>query len=831
MKKLKSLTVLSLVYSMLAMSGLPITAMAQSSSSSNSSKTYHYQKKQVDENGEEYTSSTFKGEGEGQMNMADYMAMATMLAMGVAASSLAKAKPITTDIMLAAGSGAAYIGAEIYSMIAYDNIDVDQQIEVKMKESGEVDHEQLKALEKQKQSYLNIENAANTKAMIQAAATVGFLGAAGVAAYKSMGSKHHIADCQLAGGTMITGASTAAAGCTPYCATYCAGTLVGAAACIATCEGYCKGQVAACNTDAVTIEGKAKAIIASRERIGPSCEHAGELQTEYGLLSGAIEKAQASCVNPEPTHPLNSALAAGLTQAKTCLAGVPDEVKEIVCASHLQILDFSSTSPLMQRELDQMPFGNDEILRDAIFETNPELERGLVAGVEPELKKVFRTSETLGVRPRIKITEANIDRYVTIRDFNRSLNGELASISLDDYEVLKTSFGPKNLNQNQFEVGAILSAALSAGVDLLLPRAHAAKGAQGVGVLFAVGGLVYGLVRSEKLIMDKFMSTPGHRALVWGGIAAMATATSILSKKIAEKMGQNARKIDQMIGAMRRLDSAGSVNTLGGNGGETQQAISTAIVRPTKDIAVDPTGETKLPCVGGGKPPCKSISGNLDKTAGFVELKSSPLGTISTLTGNVADGVQGQSTLTAGTLNQAQDLANQKEAVGKRNKKLFDELNKLRLKNKQKPIDFDKESQRLARAFENAAKKQFKSNPSGARNLLASIAPAAPLGNLDEELSKEEVAAEEDGIKDENTAVAALQGNAKPEDNGFSFDFGDDNGNTVVDAGAGEAALPDVIEGETGNDIIDKPNVPIWTIISVRYMKSGFPRLLELKEE
>ncbi len=806
MKNLKSFTVLSLVYSMLAMSGLPIAALAQDTPPASGVKTYHYQTKQVDENGEEYTSSTFKGEGESDMNMADYMAMATMLAMGVAASSLAKAKPLTTDIMLAAGSGAAYIGAEIYSMIAYDNIDVDKQIEVKMKESGEVDHEQLKALEKQKQSYLNIQDAANVKAMIQMAATAGFGAAALMAGYKSMQSNHVLGDCVLS-----TEAVMAEAGKT--CA---------ALAAAPDPTGTTKALLIKCKmclSKAHLTPGNVKAIKGAEQKLGNSCKQTTEILGLYGTLEVDINTNISQCTEFAP---------AAVTKLGACQTALKENQRNYVCASHVQILDFSQNSPLEKRDLYQAPDEYSPIFRDAIFETNPDLEKSLIAEAQVGLESNFEKSSYLSLAPRIRVSEMNLDRYVAIRDYNRSLSGETASISLDDYETLKQSFKPIQAKQ-EFEVGTLLTAALTAGVDLLIPSAHAAKGAQGAGVLFAVGGLIYGLVRSEKTMMDRFMSTPGHRAIVWGGIAGMATATSILSKKIAEKMGQNAQKIDQMINAMRRLNDGGSVSTLGGNGGETQQAISTSIVRPIQDVAVDPTGETTLPCVGGGKPPCKSITGSLDKTAGFVELKSSPLGTLSTLTGNVADGVQGQSTLTAGTLNQAQDLANQKEAIGKKNKKLYDELNKLRLKDNQKPIDFDKESKRLAKAFQNAARKHFQKDSQGARNLLASIAPTAPLANLDEELKKEEIA-DEDGIKDDITATAALQGNNKPEDNGFSFDFGDDMGNTVVEAGAGEAALPDVIEGETGNDIIDKPNVPIWTIISVRYMKSGFPRLLELKE-
>lgn len=800
MKQLKSITVLSLVYSMLAMSGLPIAAMADDDTTTSTTKTYHYQTKQTDENGDDYTTSTFKGEGESQMNTADYLAMATMLAMGVAASSLAKATPLTTDIMLAAGSGVAYIGAEIYTMIAYDNIDVDQQIDVKMSESGVVDHEQLKALEKQKQSYLNIEKAAKAKAMIQMAATAGFGVAAGVATFKALSAKNILGACMTAGKTAVANM---------------------VAMCTNPLSALVADACAVCSAEVATIEATVPKIIATEESLQPSCTQTKELTALYETLGTAAGMAA--------TPDACGRLVASGPPLGACAAAVQKSVADLVCASHLNDINFVVETPARERDTNFDAFENNPILRDAIFETNPDLERTLVGEISPNMKQLFKKSSVLGIRPRVKIDEASLDHYVSIRDFNRSLNGEVASISVDDYQTLRKSFVAHRGAGNDFEIGAILSAALSTGVDLLIPQARAEKAASGVGVLFAVGGLIYGLVRSEKTIMDKFMSTPGHRALVWGGIAGMATATAILSNKIAQKMGQNARQIDQMINAMRRLEDSGSISTLGGTGGETQQTISQVIVRPTEDLAVDPTGKETLPCVGGGKPPCKSISGNLDKTAGFVELKGNSLGTLSTLTGNVADGVQGQSTLTAGTLQQAQDLANQKEAIGKKNKRLMDELNKLRLKSKLKPIDYDKETERLARAFRNAARKQLKTNPSGARNLLASIAPNASLNSLGEELKKEEPNAEE-GISGENTAVAALQGNAKPEDAGFSFDFGDDNGNTVVDAGPGEAALPDVIEGETGNDIIDKPNVPIWTIISVRYMKSGFPRLLELKE-
>lgn len=810
MNALKSFTTACLIYSLVSVSGLPIIESAHANgitdeinaAAQSEVKTYHYQKKQVDADGNEYTTSSFKGEGEDQMVMADYLAMLTMLAMGVVASSLAKAKPMTTDIMLGAGSGAAYIGAEVYTMIAYDNIDVDQQIDVKMNESGVVDHEQLQALEKQKQSYMNIENAAKTKAMIQAAATVGFMGAAGVAGYQSMKSKHTLADCMLA-------AQAATAEANAACA----------AASIA--DPTCFARATACTTQAAVVTAEIGKIMATESSIQPSCTQTTELTALYNGTIAAAQSASGAC------QAVPAASASGLS---LCAAEIPRNISQLVCASHLQILKMGDVQnnyghPAVPTELKELQ--KTELFQETLMGMYPYLGAELVAETRALAPLYFEADRNiLPIHSRVHLNEMNLDSYISAREHSRFAGGELVSLSVDDYQNLRSSFGERTIRKNSIEFKALLSAALEDGLNLFIPKANA-KVAAGVGVGIAAAGLLYGISGKGFQVIDRFMSTPGHRALVWAGIAALAAATAYLSKTIADKMSGNASRIDEIIAGMRRLNDTGKIDGIGGTNG-TQQTITQTIVRPLTDIKVDPTGTTTLPCVGGGKPPCKSISGNLDKTAGFIELQSNPLGNLSTLTGQVADGIQGQSTLTAGTLNKAQNLANQKEAVAKRNKGIFDELNKLRLKNKEKPIDFDKESKRFADSMMNAARRKLRSDPNGASRLFASLAPTMPLNNVEEELAKEE--ATEDLGAEDGSAVATFQGNNKPEDAGFSFDFGEDNGNTILGSEEEVAALPDVIEGETGNDISNKPNIPIWTIISVRYMKSGFPRLLETKE-
>lgn len=107
----------------------------------------------------------------------DMMGSITMLAIGFIVSRLYKYK-MTTDIMIAATGGAAYIVGEILSTKKFKEVSDDLEVEVKNNKNNQT---QIESLNKLKQSYQGAKEAAETKKKFQTAAAVAFIGAAAVA--------------------------------------------------------------------------------------------------------------------------------------------------------------------------------------------------------------------------------------------------------------------------------------------------------------------------------------------------------------------------------------------------------------------------------------------------------------------------------------------------------------------------------------------------------------------------------------------------------------------------------------------------------------------------
>ena len=104
------------------------------------------------------------------------MSSITMIAIGFLATRLYKAKK-TTDIYLAMAGGVAFIAGEVLSTSTFKDISKDMEVP-----SGPPDSAQLEALTKLKKSYDAAKKSTNTKKMLQMAAA-GAFGIAGVTAY------------------------------------------------------------------------------------------------------------------------------------------------------------------------------------------------------------------------------------------------------------------------------------------------------------------------------------------------------------------------------------------------------------------------------------------------------------------------------------------------------------------------------------------------------------------------------------------------------------------------------------------------------------------------
>jgi hypothetical protein len=107
----------------------------------------------------------------------DLMSTLAMTSIGLIASRLYTYKQ-TTDTMLAAAGGAAFIAGEILAFMKLKKVMKDMETQITRDKNGNIDQKQIEVLEKLKQSYVEAKGTANTKKTLQMAAAAAFAAAA-----------------------------------------------------------------------------------------------------------------------------------------------------------------------------------------------------------------------------------------------------------------------------------------------------------------------------------------------------------------------------------------------------------------------------------------------------------------------------------------------------------------------------------------------------------------------------------------------------------------------------------------------------------------------------
>lgn len=267
---------------------------------------------------------TLKTEGVGGDSM---MATLTMTAVGLLASRLYRYK-MTTDIMLAAAGGAAFIAGDILAVFKNKDVMKDLETEIMRDDKGKIDQKQIETLEKLKKSYMAAKDTANTKKMLQMAAAAAFA-AAGIAAYMMTATEEtQQAQCLLGlQNAASTAYATDKAVCTTLHAEYqaCTPTCTGpqAAACLAACTA--SFQVPATTCDTVTAACKAKIssdmslmtnYITARETPSPSATGLSTTTSLASTISSTFPATSGTCTAPYGSAEA-AAEAAGVCPAKT----------------------------------------------------------------------------------------------------------------------------------------------------------------------------------------------------------------------------------------------------------------------------------------------------------------------------------------------------------------------------------------------------------------------------------------------------------------------------------------------------------------------------------
>lgn len=663
----------------------------------------------------------------------DIFATLAMTAVGTLASRLYKYK-MTTDIMLAAAGGALFIGGEVVAFASLDAKLKEIESQITRDKNGNLNNEQIRHLERLKQSYEEAKKTAGTKKKLQMAAAAAFA-AAGITAVTA-------AAAETAGTGACTSSITSAAATMPgICAAL---TLTPPLALdCATEVTACQGALGAYSTSFMAYE-------LSRQALAPSSTLMSTVTAE-----DAAAKAK-----------LTSMLGICFKYTKVQAGAV-----NISCGP-------------------------------------------------PPVFKAINHAFTVAPGGVMSLNNKNMPTYYERYAHN-----------------ISNKFSDLKNTENLF----------NKALNLFFPKAEAA--------LFSAMGIMssaattYLLATSATLgiKMDFFMLTPQNRAYVWAALGVVTAAATTSTNSTMGKIQQNIDKIDAILNNIKGSTPLGN-DTANVNAPTPKGEITKIKPLPNRvtvfknedvDLSKLTNGGVTLPCyTGADEKKCESFSTSIKAVPNYNSLDSLSqleLGKVF----SVADGVNGTSKITAGTLAGAEGLGNNlnalKSSLANAQKTAMEKLkanggkDESALLTKRFKDDLNDSVNAGLKKSNSTMDKMYSSMYSGG----GSAGAASTANNTDVTKITEE---NTQILKGGGAPVTIDMGNIGSAGTSLGLGLGNDSagGTPGDDSGApgsdATAATSSMDEYDLKNDITKNSDSSIFELISNRYQKSGYPRLLKLKD-
>lgn len=637
----------------------------------------------------------------------DMMATLTMIVVGLVASRLVTCK-MTLDMKLAAMGAVTYVGGEIMSNEALKAAMKEMETQITRDKNGNVNKEQVKALERLKESYEKAKKTANTKKMLQMAATAAFAAAAIMAISLYMKERAVITACQ-------TALSTASGACSSMFASSCAAS----GGCIVPFQTGGSGALASITSflgvDTAAVIPKASIVLEAENTAGNSA-------------------AQASTVT-----------AAG--QCPAVGAGVS------ACSAIIPVNKFTKGfCPIPPGVVKTSVPGN-----------------GLYAGA---------VSKPSGFM-------AFLEKYI------------LSSAQA-------------------FSMIGIASTAA---------------------VIFIVA-----MSKTIGLMVDTFLFSPLNRAIVWGVLGGLSFAASTATANVIKKLDGYISQIDNILKKIKE-------NPDGKPTPDKEIKDKPVVENPYKPDLKDNTFNPNtydgvdLSGPGGNVIPCLTSTTNTSTCVSFDDASKDLVGnsnlsadTQAQIAGiiRVANGMNGASRISSGTLGDAARLAGSANALRSNLDKLKKGLNE---KIKKSGKTFEGESKKFEANLNKVMRDGLKKNNSNPRSMLAgfggsgvgSSAAVAAVKQPEEKLKKG-LAAPAGAIDISSSGDSSLDADLSGDSNKDSKDEGAIDSLGLDEESKSADASNSMDQYDLNNDINSDPNSSIFELISHRYQTSGYQRLFKLKE-
>lgn len=641
-------------------------------------------------------------------NNADMISVITGLAVGAVAARLLMYEKWTTDMSIVAVAALAYTAAEIMNILDLKKQIDDMTVQVTTRTDGKVDQTQIDLLQKLRDSYEKVKNAAMNKKNLLEAAAAAYAVAEGVAIWQRFTDDGQYASCEAA---LIRASGVLDGTC----------ALETEAGTVAPCE--------ACDAGLKAMAASLKANKATEEVTGPSAAKKVEYLKFTATTTGQKGELKLTCTKS----------ASAVTQGGTAMSA---------CETY-----FASTKVVKA-------FGSMSI---AAASYNPSKANNLE-------KMLFANS--------IKIES------------------------------------PKNMTADpNLQLRNLLRKAL----DVLIPSAEAKSGIMAVlggatGAIFAVNSKALGET------IDSMLFTPGHRMIMWGTAWGLTRMAIVATEEQIAKTEDHIAAIDQTLKDMRTLQAGIKASNV------TVQQLSMAGLQAVQSVPLSNDPAFTTGCLtGSSNTNCPSLSNQIANMPGFSGLPSS-FQTITSQIANLGNGLSGTNSISSGTMTAAGNIGNQGRAIGNIVDKLKTQLNDSLTKSGKPAINFAAEEKKFLDKLNAKTADALKSKGMTAGSFLAS-AGLSPFSNANAAVATHPKAnptkAAAGGVP-----VAAAAASAK--EKGFELNLNDaQNAQAALADASGGAKAKEEKYDMNLDDINMNKSESIFKLISNRYMKSGYPRLLD----
>jgi hypothetical protein len=352
-------------------------------------------------------------------------------------------------------------------------------------------------------------------------------------------------------------------------------------------------------------------------------------------------------------------------------------------------------------------------------------------------------------------------------------------------------------------------------LDLIFPKAHAANGVIGLLGLGAAAATVFFTVKTALgKTIDTIMFTPGQRIAAWGVMAAAAGASSMATNNEIDKMNDNVKKIDKVLEELNKLE----IGIKTQNVNDQQITLTNFAINPNEQIPYNSDPKIKTECLGApGTNNCPPIANQFKSLPGYAGLPDS-FKSLMSQTAKLGDGLSGKNMLSGSTLASANSLGGQTNAIGKMTASIKTKINDALGASGKPKIDFGKEEKNLWAKLKSQTGNALKSSNMSPGAFLSSTG-LSPIADANAAIAKVPNSNSKTVSGTEGAAVEA------PKEKGFDLDFKEDKSASVEAAAVAPTKEEKYDIGS--NDINTNSGDSIFQVISNRYLKSGYPKLLE----